>query len=137
MSHYGECRALANANAARAGCLQLWLSGSAAQQSLSCFPPTCSEAIPVERAGRIFPGLTVDSMSNMLSRNNETGHQPFHLVLLRLPEPASRYLTLMWFTLNPIYGFCVCEECSSYTLGLRCFVMWKEDLAAIEKKTCC
>lgn len=24
-------------------------------------------------------GLALDSMSNMLSRNNETGHQPFHL----------------------------------------------------------
>lgn len=42
MSHYGECRAAA-ANAAGVGCLRLWLSGNAAQQSLNRFPPTLVE----------------------------------------------------------------------------------------------
>lgn len=78
MVHYGECRAPA-ANCARAGCLQSWLSGGAAHQSLSHFPPTGNGAIAVEKPGGIFSGLVLDSMSNMLSRNNETGHQPFHL----------------------------------------------------------
>lgn len=54
---------------------------AAAQPSnpLSHFPPTGNGAIVVEKPGGIFSGLVLDSMSNMLSRNNETGHQPFHL----------------------------------------------------------
>lgn len=88
MSHYGECRSL-DAIAARAGYLKSRLSCSAAQQSLSSFPPNCSEAILVENPSRIFSGLTVDSMSNMLSRNNEAGHQPFsHVTLFKLPQQS-------------------------------------------------
>lgn len=76
MSHYGECRAL-DASAARPGRLQSWLSVNAAQQSLSRFPPTCCEAILEVKPRRIFSGLVVDSMSNMLSRNDVTGAPTF------------------------------------------------------------
>ena len=115
MSHYGECRALA-ANTARA--LDAYSCGLAA--TLPSSPSVAShqparEAIVLEKPSRIFSGLTVDSMSNMLSRNNETGHQPFHLTLFRLSEPASWFITLMWSTLIPIYGFCFSVECSGYT----------------------
>lgn len=91
------------------------LAANAAQQSLSCFPPTCSKASVVEKPSWIFSGLTVDSLSNMLSRNDETGHQPFHLTLFQIARAASRFITLTWFILIPIYGFCLPEECGGYT----------------------
>lgn len=87
MSHYGECRLL-SASAARAGYSQLWLSSSAARQSLSRFPPTCSEAVLPRNPSRIFSGLTLDSMSNILSRNNEAGHHPSRLTLFKLSEQS-------------------------------------------------
>lgn len=49
------------------------------------------------KPSRIFSGLTADSMSNMLFRNNEAGHQPFHLTHFQVAR-AGWFLTLTWFT---------------------------------------
>lgn len=114
MSHYGECRAMA-AKSTKARCLQSWLSGNAVRQSLSHFPATCSKAIMVGETSRIFSGLASESMSNILCRNDETGHLHFHPSFFQVARAASRFLTLTWFTFITIYGFNFNVECSSYT----------------------
>lgn len=92
MSHYGECRGFV----ARVGWLQSWLSSRTAQHSHNCFLPIRGATIRVGKPCRIYSGLTVDSMSNMLSKNNEAGHQPFHLTHFHISRATHLWILLFY-----------------------------------------
>lgn len=105
MSHYGECRGFE----ARVGWLHSWLSRRTAQHSHNHFLPIRGVTIRVGKPCRIFSGLTVESMSNILSKNNEAGHNLFTWHIFISPE-------------QHIYGFC----CSVKMLhGLRSLFTWR------------
>lgn len=108
MSHYGECRGFE----ARVGWLHSWLSSRTAQHSHNHFLPIRGATIRVGKPCRIFSGLTVDSMSNILSKNNEAGHNLFTWHIFISPE-------------QHIYGFC----CSVKMLHVSGLCSREEDLA--------